>query len=254
MEGNRRWRRRMIVVLALAASFVVGSTWFASSTEAVETFPDADRILLINDAGPVRVRSVSSFDGVLDEPVSVAGIIVRASQSWLVRGPRVESVTEGDSLVVRVTCPSRFPCRAALEIFVPSGVQLSVVAARHMVQVDTFDGALSIFAGEEGVVLGSVAGSVSIVSDGPVSGATLGPAELTIEVVDAPVELTFIDPPMLLSVTAGTRDVFIALPTEEEYLVDATAPSLAIAVDSNELSERLVSVRAEGSVSINPTP
>jgi len=122
-----------------------------------------------------------------------------------------------------------------------------------MVQVDNFDGALSIFAGEEGVVLGSVSGSTSIVSDGPVRGGTLGPTELTIEVVDDPVELTYIDPPMLLSVSAGTRGVLISVPTDEDYLIDAEAPVVTIGIDSTESSERLISVRAGGTVSIDAT-
>ncbi len=256
MEGFSGWRRRTIVLLTLIALLVLGTTWFASSRQTVETFADADRILLINDAGPVRVRSVASFDGVpdegaLDEAAVSAGVIVRLSQSWLVRGPLLESEADGDSLVVRATCQTRFPCRAALEIFVPAGVQLSVVAAGDMVEIDTFDGALSVFAGEGGVALGSVVGSVSIVSDGPVIGGTLGPAELTIEVVDDIVDLSFIDPPMLLSVSAGTRDVRIDLPAAEDYLIDATAPELEIGVESNESSERLISVRSDGSVSIS---
>lgn len=253
MEDTRRWRRWVIVLLALVGSLVVGTTWFGSSTRTVETFPDANRILLVNDAGPVRVRSMASFDGVLDQSVSAAGIIVRSSQSWLVRSPRIESATEGQSMVVRATCPTRLPCRVAVEIFVPPGIQLSVVAARDMVQVDNFDGALSIFAGEEGVVLGSVSGSTSIVSDGPVRGGTLGPTELTIEVVDDPVELTYIDPPMLLSVSAGTRGVLISVPTDEDYLIDAEAPVVTIGIDSTESSERLISVRAGGTVSIDAT-
>lgn len=220
----------------------------------MEAFAEADHILLINDAGPVRVRSVESFDGVLDEKVGATGVIVRSSQSWLVRGPLIESEADGDSMVVRATCPTRFPCRAALEIFVPAGVQLSVVAAGDMVQIDTFSGALSVFAGEDGVALGSVTGSVSIVSDGPVNGATLGPAELTVAVVDDLVDLDFIDPPMLLSVSAGSRDVKISLPPNEDYLIDASAPDVVIGVDSNESSDRLVSVRADGSVLITAGP
>lgn len=248
-EPQVRWRRAAIAAVGLVVMLVFGTTWLASGRDGVHTIGATSELLIVNDAGPVRVRALDSYDG---EPQAVVdgGLIVRTAESWLLREPKVEQLTEGDGSVFRVTCPSRLPCRASIEVFVPSGVALSIVAADDLVQVDAFDGAMSIFAGDGGVVLGSVAGSVSITSTGPVTGARLGPAQLTVDVLDEDVSLTYLDPPTVLAVLGGAGDVTIELPADEEYEIDAGGAETVVGIESETAADRLVSVRSEGTVSI----
>ncbi len=228
---------------------VFGTTWLASDRTGVHDVGVSAELLVVNDAGPVRVRSLESYDGDQSEERS-GGAIIRTSESWLLRGPKIEQLIDGDASAFRITCPNRLPCRASIEVFVPSGVALSVVAADDLVQVDAFDGAMSIFAGEGGVVLGTVTGSVSITSNGPVSGTSLGPAQLTVDVVDDDVSLTYLDPPSVLAVLGGEGDVTIELPPSEDYVIDAEGAETAIGIESELTADRLISVRSEGSVSI----
>lgn len=244
---RRRW---WVAVLGLGLLLVFGTTWLASDRSTVYDVGVSPEVLIINDAGPVRVRSLASYDG--DEEIAAGGVIVRSSESWLVRGPRVEMLTEGDASAFRITCPSRLPCRASVEVFVPGGVALSIVAANDLVQVDAFDGAMSIFAGEGGVVLGSVTGSVNITSSGPVTGSSLGPAEMTVSVVEGDVSLAYLDAPTVLAVRNGDGAVVVELPPGEDYAIDVQAVETAIGMASDAEADRIVSVRSDGSVSIQP--
>ena len=238
-----------MVALGLIVLLVFGSTWFASDRTGIHHVGVGAEVLIVNDAGPVRVRSLDSYDGEQAGQMS-GGTIVRTSESWLLRGPKIEQLTEGDSAAFRITCPNRLPCRASVEVFVPSGVALSVVAADDLVQVDAFDGAMSIFAGDGGVVLGTVTGSVSITSDGPVTGTSLGPAQLTVDVVDDDVSLTYLDPPAVLAVQGGEGAVTIDLPPVADYAIDAEGAETVIGIESELTADRLVSVRSAGAVSI----
>lgn len=238
----------MLVVVVLC---VLGTTWFASSRTGIYDVGASSELLIVNDAGSVRVRSLDAYDGAAEDLAS-GGVLVRSSESWLLRGPRIEQLTEGDASAFRITCPSRLPCRASIEVFVPRGVDLSIVAANDLVQIDSFDGAMSVFAGEGGVVLGAVAGSVSIVSEGPVQGTNLGPSELTVDVVDANVSLMYLEAPMVLAVVSGEGDVLVGLPTSASYAVGVEAGESVLGIVSDPASDRLVSIRSAGSVSIQP--
>lgn len=250
MAEESKRRRWWLAALGLVLLVVVGSTWLASDRSSVYDVGVSPEVLIINDAGPVRVRSLESYDG--DDEVVSGGVIVRSSESWLLRGPRIEMLTEGDASAFRITCPSRLPCRASVEVFVPAGVALSIVAANDLVQVDAFDGAMSIFAGDGGVVLGTVAGSVSITSNGSVTGTSLGPSELTIAVVEGDVSLAYLDAPTVLAVRSGDGTVSVELPPDEDYAIDVQADESTIGVESDAAADRLVSVRSDGSVSIQP--
>lgn len=250
VEEASPWRRRVIGILVGVLLLVVGTTWLASSRTNVVDVGVSPEVLIINDAGPVRVRSLDSYDG--DEEMTSGGVIVRTSESWLVRGPRTEQLTQGDAAAFRITCPSRLPCRASVEVFVPAGVAVSIVAANDLVQVDSFAGAMSIFAGDEGVVLGDVEGSVSITSSGSVRGSSLGPAELTVAVVEGDVSLAYLDAPTVLAVRSGDGSVSVELPPDEDYAIDVEAGETVIGLESEAGAERLVSVRSTGPVSIQP--
>jgi len=236
-------------VVGLIVLLVFGTTWLASERSGVHDLGVSAEVLIVSDAGPVRVRSLESFDGVV-EGMTDGGVVVRSTESWLLRGPKVEQLTDGAGAAFRITCPNRLPCRASIEVFVPSGVALSIVAADDLVQVDAFDGAMSIFAGDGGVVLGTVTGSVSITSTGPVIGTSLGPAQLTVDVVDNDVLLTYLDAPTVLAVLGGEGDVTIELPPDEDYAIDVEGAEIVVGIESELTAERLVSVRSGGSVSI----
>lgn len=244
-----RWRRAGIALLALLVLSILGTTWLSSSRSEVHDLGTSAELLIVSDAGPVRIRTLAAFEADGEE-VSSGGVLVRSTQSWLLRAPKIEQVGDGASSAFRVTCPSRFPCRASLEVYVPSGTAVSIVAADDAVQVDGFAGALSLFAGEGGVSLGAVSGSVSIVSKGPVAGDSLGPAELTIDAVDSDVTLRYLDAPTVLAVVAGNGDVSIVLPRGEDFAVDAQAPDVDLSIPSDPSAERIVSVRSEGAVTI----
>lgn len=249
VERSVRWRRRGVALVAVVALCVLGSTWLASSRTGVYDVGATGELLIVNDAGPVRVRSLDAYDGA-PEDLAAGGVLVRSAESWLLRGPKIEQLTEGDASAFRITCPSRLPCRASIEVFVPHGVDLSIVAANDVVQIDSFDGAMSVFAGEGGVTLGSVTGSVSIVSEGPVQGTSLGPSELTVDVVDADVSLTYLEAPTILAVVSGDGDVVIELPMNESYALAVEAGESVLGLVSDPSSDRLVSIRSAGSVSI----
>lgn len=261
METPPRWPRWLLIAAGFLILLLFASSWLAGSSRVVEAFGPVDDAFVVSDAGPVRIRSWSTVDETVLAELGDAAegsdlerdVVVRATTSALVRRPQLESLREGGGLVFRSTCDTRLPCRSALEVFVPDGMELTVVATSDMVQVDSFEGALLVFAGDAGVALGSVAGSVSVVSGGPVQGSTLGPAELTVEVVDASVQLTYLDVPEVLAVSAGSGPVTIELPSEAAYAADIRADDVAVSVDVDDQSERLVSVDTEGRVIIEPT-
>lgn len=243
------WPRRGLAAVVLIASIVLGSTWFSSSSSEVVAIGANDTLLIVNDAGPVRVRSLESYD---DDAAMVDGGMVRVSQSWLLGAPEIEVLNGATGSALRATCPSRFPCRVSLEVFVPDGVELSIVAANDQVQIDAFSGAMSVFAGDGGAMLGDVSGSVSVVSAGPVSGASLGPDELTVEVIDSSVSLVYLDAPTVLSVVGGRADVSIELPPRQAFAVAVDAATVDLAIESDAEAERTVTVQSAGSVSIGP--
>lgn len=240
---------------------VFAGSWFASSSRSVEVFGTVDSVFVVSDAGAVRIRSWDSLDDTtrdelaadVDGGIDQTGVVVRRTDSWLLHRPDVDSLVGDGGLVVRTRCDTRLPCRSTLEVFVPDGVELRVVAASDMVQVDSFDGALLVFAGDGGVALGSVAGSVSVVSEGPVRGSTLGPRELTVDVVDDPVQLTYLDPPDVVAVTAGTAPVTLELPTDATYALDIRAIDPAVSVAVDDRSQRVVFIQSDGRVVVEST-
>lgn len=246
-----RWGSRFGGLVAFLAVAFLASLWFAASATETLSLDRAESVLIINDAGPVRIRSLDAL-GEGPDATSGNGPAVRIMQSWLVSRPEVESLASDGASVIRVSCPGRFPCRAALEVFVPEGIELSVVAAEDVIQVDTFRGELALFAGDGGVSLGSVSGSVNIVSTGSVEGVMLGPAALTVDVVDGPVDLRYLDPPTLLSVVGEGAAVSVELPQIESYDIAIEAPDIDLAIESDSSAGRRVVVRTGGSVSIGP--
>lgn len=261
MRSLSPWQRVLLALVGLLVLTVFASVWLGSSSRSVETFDPVGAVFVVSDAGSVRIRSWSAVEDsvraeladTVEDRIDEGGVVVRASDSWLVRRPDFESLRQGSELVVRSRCDTRFPCRSTLEVFVPDGIELTVVAASDMVQVDSFDGRLLVFAGDEGVVLGSVAGSASVVSRGPVRGSTLGPRELTVDAVDDPVQLTYLDVPDVVAVTAGAGSVTIELPSTAAYAMDIRAVDASISVDADGDSGRLVSIETEGRVVVEPT-
>ena len=184
LRGSRRtWGILVLGLVGLAIGVgvvvvtVFVTAWLASTERSAYGFDSVDSVLIVNDGGAVRIRSLDSVDAALaadldrtgadgrtgDTGVAGAGVIVQTSDSWLLRTPTFESLQRDGQLVVRATCNTRLPCRTTLDVYVPAGIELTVVAASDIVQVDAFDGALLLFAGDEGVVLGSITGSVSVV-------------------------------------------------------------------------------------------
>lgn len=251
-DEPRRWRWMVSVALGCVVLGVLGTTWLASSRSEVHDLGTGNELLIINDAGPVRVRSLESYDGPAVD-LEQGSLLARTSESWLLRSPSIEQLTTDDAAAFRVTCTGRLPCRASVEVFVPIGIELSIVAANDIVQVDSFRGAMSVFAGEGGVALGEVDGSVRIVSDGPVQGSNLGPSALSVNVVDDDVTLSYVDAPSLMSIVSGAGAIVIEVPSGNDYAVAVEATQADIGIESDPDADHLLSVQSEGPVSIQAT-
>lgn len=233
----------VVVIVLMTAALA----WFDRSEVYEIDIGPASRILLVNDAGPIRIRSTP--DGSMN-----AGLT--RYDSWLLDRPRLEVETDTTStsneVAVRITCQRTFGCRSSTELSVPAGIELVVVATAGMVEVDRFDGALTVYASDDGLVLGPVGGSLRIVSAGPVRGNDLVTEEIDLLVADDRVELGFVTAPSAISIEAGVEPVVVALPTDEPYRIDVDTGAGAQRVDvvSDPDAERVVVIRSLGPVSV----
>ena len=107
--------RRMLVLVLLLSVFLVGG-WLDRSAEERLGLIDTQRLVVISDAGPVVVQAAEV-------------LTLTHQDSWLISEPKLE-IVEGDAeTVVRSRCSGAFPCRSALTVTVPAGIELVVVAS-----------------------------------------------------------------------------------------------------------------------------
>ena len=231
---RRRWRALTFLISLL---FVLG--WIDRSAVDTVDLSQPTRLLVVSDAGPVDV-----VDGNV--------VSLEHRDSWIFSRPRIEVVERDGQAVVRATCPGRFPCRSALMVTTPPGVEVVVVATAGVVQIDGFSGQLTVFSSGDGVLLGSSSGSARVVArNGAVTGFGLAFGQLDVEVENAGVDLSYRVPPESVLIRADDAKVDLSLP-QVRYRLSVETSSTQVDVDmrSFEASERAIVVRSTGPVRI----
>ena len=236
-------RRRLWVLAGFCVSLFFLFGWFDQSIEQTLEVDASIRLVIISDAGPVEVSSIEA-----GQPTAVT-----RNDSWLFSEPQFETMESAGETVVRVTCPGRFPCRSALRVEVPVGVEVVVVATTGVVDVQNHSGSLLVYSSaSEGVVLGPVGGSARIVSrGGPISGFHLTLDDLELEADQSPVRVSFSKSPTSVRVSGSEELVQIALP-QRFYRVDIEAGSASVEVGVNQSinSDRAIEVVSKGPVQV----
>ncbi len=251
-EGKGRLRLLAIPLVLVGLAFGA-SGWFDRSAEETVDLGPVRRLVVVNDAGPIRIRANTD-----DDPAGVATLV--HFDSWLVKRPLVEidvGSFEGQAAAVaRVTCQTRFPCRSSVELAVPNGIEIVVVSTQGVVEVGRFDGSLTVYAAGRGAVLGPLKGTVRVVSDGPVQGFNLRVEKISVSVAAGEVDLSFASPPDELDVVAAAEPVSILVPTNRFQLdVSTTSEEVLLDIRTSERSDRTIVVESEGPVSVlNPSP
>lgn len=152
-------RPRWLLPALFAASLVVLFSWLDRSETQTLELGTPSRIIVISDAGPIRVTQ---------GPISE----VTHSDSWLLGKPVFEIEADESDILVRVTCPSRTPCRSSIDLQVTGTPEL-LIMADGFVDVEHFSGKLTIVSASEDVALGPITGSVRVVANKTVTGSGL---------------------------------------------------------------------------------
>lgn len=243
-----RSRRRTLglLIVSLLVLVVAFSAWGQRSEhffEAPHFSAGLDRELteveIESTAGPITVG--------MGQQTSV-----EVSSSWLVRRPAVEtSLKSGDEsgareslenqlsggffpisqverssygggqlpasrFAVRASCETRFPCRSALDIKVGSGQRL-IARSSGALSVEDFDGVAMLEALDSApIILGRTTGRlVARGGSGGITGYGISSHDVAVHSRQGRVELSFLEPPITLSVVAGTQPVMINVPLED---------------------------------------
>ncbi len=157
-EQSRR-RRWWLLPALIVGTLIVFLGWFDRSEETTVELGTPSRIIVINDAGPV---SVSQGD--------VSAVTRR--DSWVLAQPSAQIEVQESDILIRVLCPGRTPCRSAIDLQVTGAPDL-VIIADGFVDIDRYEGKLTVFSTRDGVALGPLRGSVRVVANDSVTGAGL---------------------------------------------------------------------------------
>ncbi len=242
-ERSAARRRRGLRGMALGVVvlfFVLG--WSDRSRTGEFALGDIRRVVVVTDAGPIEVRTGSVNR-------------VRHADTWLLRGPEVESILDQDEAVIRVRCRTSFPCRSSVWIETVPGVELVVISADDVVTAPTFDGALTVFSGDSDVALGPIKGSARVVTGrGDVSADGLELAELTVEVDRSRIDVEFAASPASVVLTSARGPVRLAVP-DTGYQISIRAAEertdeVDVQVASVEESESQIAILSEGTVEV----
>ncbi len=244
-EPRRRWRRLLTVPLLLILLAVLGSSWFDRTDVTTIEIGATNRILLVNDAGPIRIRSLAESEGPPE-------LVLR--DSWLIRRPELEQVAGAEGVVIRLSCPTRFPCRSAAELSVAAGTEVVVVSTDGLVEVGRFDGSLTVFSSGEGVALGAISGSTRVVSDGVVFGSDLQSTSASVMASEGDVDITFSRSPAALVIEADGGRVDVVVPNQRFRLdIESSEGTIVADVRESETADRTILVRSVGPVTVrNP--
>lgn len=231
-----------LIITLVALFFLIG--WMDRSRVVENEFGTPRRAFVVSDAGPVSVTT---------------GTTVRVTQydSWLLSQPLIEQGVDDDEVVLRVSCPGSFPCRSRLSIEVPPGTELVVIATGGPVQLDGFEGDLTVFASGNDINLGPVRGSARIVSDtGDVAGHGMGLGALTVEVDRASMDLEFARAPESVILTAASGVIRLAVPDEGYRLAirpeENQEERVRTEIEVDERAEETIAIRSEGTIAVVP--
>lgn len=236
-SNERPWWRLPALVAGVVATVVAFTAW-ADRAATIETpIEAADRLVVINRAGPITV-SAGADD-----------LLVR-NDSWLLSRPELETAMEGGEQVMRITCDGVGPCRSSADVILGSGLDL-VIITDDVVSIDRYDGDVTVVSSAGSVTLGPITGSARVRSTGRVDGFSLGVGSIDIATTDGPISLAFVAPPSVVRAEAGDRDVSLRLPGGP-YAVDAEVAGEAdIDVDVDVDADRSVQIRGAASLRID---
>lgn len=225
-QSRRRWWILPVLVLG---SLVVLFGWFdQSKTETVE-LGTPSRIVIINTAGPVRIYQGETST-------------IQRRDSWVLSEPTFDVAIDGGDVLIRVVCNGWTPCRSSIDLQI-TGAPDVLVVAEGFVDVESFDGKLTIFSSKDGVALGPVGGSVRVVSTSDVVGYGLRTELLDVSAVDD-VDLTF-----------GNSDdahrILIVDLNDEVRSLDEESVNIELESDGD--AQRSVAIRAGGDIELHPT-
>ncbi len=244
-DRSSRNRRRVLLGLGIAAVslfFVFG--WFDRSALETVDLGSTRRIVVISDAGPVRVTEAGANQ-------------VDHRDSWLIHRPTVELGRDDDEVIVRLRCDTSWPCRSAASVRVVPGIELVVIANNGTVTVERFDGALTVFADHDQVALGPIRGSARVVAGtGDISGAGMALGQLSVDVDRASIDLEFSQPPQSVVVTSAEGPVRLSVP-DTGYdvavrVVEDRVDDVEIGVASVAGADAIISIRGSGPVVVEP--
>ncbi len=227
-RGPRRPRWLVPAVLVVVLLALLGR--FNRSQQETIELGTPSRIIVINNAGPITIRQ---------GPVSK----VTHRDSWAFGQPTFEIEVDESDILIRVMCTSRTPCRSSVSLEVTGAPDL-LVMADGFVDVDQFDGKLTVFSSKGGVALGPLSGSVRVVSNGPVTGAGLETDLLDVSSSED-VDLWFggdvVDHRLQIVSSEG-----------DERAISDEAIRIEIATDGEAASS--VAIRTDGEVYLRPPP
>jgi hypothetical protein len=232
-----------VIALAYGVASAIGLVSYAKK-DTHAAFPGGSiaRIDIDNGAGSTHIIGTDGDDIVLD-----------ASVTYGLRDAHNDAHLEGDTLVVRSSCPF-FPnqwCRVNYTIRVPSSVAVVARGAGGGVHVEDVDGPIDVSSSGGGVRLERVRGQARVRSSG---GGVRG-VDLRADVVDAGssgggVRLAFVTPPTTVRAQSSGGGVTIELPdTPDAYDIDATSSGGSVRADNvrrDPASPRRITVSSSG--------
>ncbi len=239
-DQRRRRRRRGLLALGGLGAFLFAFTGYLDRSGSGDvTVGAVDRLVIINTAGPVTVRSG-------------AETVLSHEDSWLLSRPRVETASADGETVIRVACEGLGPCRSSVSLEIAGDPDLVILSAGS-IEVDRFDGQMTAVSSAGDVVLGPVQGSARLLADGRIDGFALQVDQLDAASVTGEVMLDFASAPRSVMVD-GPGDVALSLPDDGYAVETELAGELSVDVDQPEGAGRRIEVRADGDVAILVRP
>ena len=231
----------LLTVGVLLVVFLAATTWLGRSERVELALPPVGRVLIVSNAGPVELRNgqANTFVG---------------NESWLFNRPVIETLADGDEVVVRVTCGGSMPCRSASTLTVTAGTEVVVVSTAGPVLVAKFGGDVTVYDGYGDTALGAVTGSVKVVSEkGGVFGSGLAVSRIDVSTVSSEVALDFLILPERVLVVTGPEATRLRLPEGEVSLsIDSPEELQNLEIDSTAGAPTEIVIRSEGPVSVTP--
>jgi Putative adhesin len=211
---------------------------------------------------PVTAVSVEVYSGdVTVSPGSADTVTIHETLQWDYRKPTVHEAWQGDTLLVSTSCVpstlfSSHDCGTSLDLKVPAGAAVHVVAHSGEVSVTGVSGAVTAQANSGDIQLTGTSGPVSAhTTSGNVTGQTLLSARVDVATGSGDVNLSFAAPPETVTSSVGSGNTSILVPRGATYRVTGQTTSGERGVDGaleNGASTRSMAINSgSGDVDIN---